>query len=378
MPHDVVCLSHQRWEAIPQRPHHLMKRCARDARVFFVEDPVFDAREPVLAKRTAAQGVQIVLPHLPPSGLAEAEGALRRLLDGLIEAEGLRRPLLWFSTPRAVSFAGHLRGSPIIYDCAQDPQSFRSGPPDLAEREREILRIADLVFTAGHELFEAKRAHHPRVHAFPSTVDATHFARARAGKLPEPEDQSCVPRPRVGYCGTIDRRVDCTLLVRLADAHADWQIVMLGPRATLDVASLPLRSNIHWLGQKRYDELPAYVAGWDVAILPLARGDAARFASPAKTLAYFAAGKPVVSTPIRDLVRPLGAEGLVRVGEDLAFVEHVEAALAARGTAEEDRRRERADALVASTSWDRTWGRMRSLLLEMEHERRHDEAGARR
>jgi UDP-galactopyranose mutase len=256
--------------------------------------------------------------------------------------------------------------------------AFSGAPRDLLRRERELFARADVVFTGGHSLYEAKRAHHSNVHAFPSSVDAAHFASAsgRTARLSEPADQRDLPGPRVGFFGVVDERMDLALVARLADELPACSVVIVGPVAKIDPSSLPRRPNLHWLGQKTYDELPAYLAGWDVALMPFALNDATRFISPTKTLEYLAAAKPVVSTAIRDVVTPFGELGLVRIGAGAQFVEHVAAALRARGTPEEARRTASADAWVASTSWDRTWEAMHGLLRDATSRRRPMTDGA--
>jgi UDP-galactopyranose mutase len=200
------------------------------------------------------------------------------------------------------------------------------------------------------------------VHLFPSSVDAEHFARARS-ITEDPPDQARIPRPRLGYCGVIDERMDLPLIRSVAEARPDWQLVMLGPVTKLDPARLPRLGNTHYLGPKGYGELPTYLAGWDVALLPFARNRATRFISPTKTPEYLAAGKPVVSTPIGDVVRPYGEAGLVRIAASTPeFVAEVEAALAEEGSAEGALRRKQADVLLALTSWDRTWAAMNGLI----------------
>jgi UDP-galactopyranose mutase len=201
------------------------------------------------------------------------------------------------------------------------------------------------------------------VHAFPSSVDVAHFAQARtvAGS-PEPTDQASMGHPRIGFFGVIDERMDYDLLAGVASARPAWHLVLVGPTAKVDPASLPTAANIHYLGPKPYAALPTYIAGWDVAMLPFARNDATRFISPTKTPEYLAAGKPVVSTSIRDVVRPYGQCGLARIADAVDdFVAAVEAALAESPA---DRLRA-ADAFLTHTSWDGTWAQMRQLIDEV-------------
>ena len=372
---DVLCLSHLRWGFVYQRPNHLMSRCARDRRVFFVEEPIHEATAtPHLTFEEVKPNLQVVVPRLPHGAPPhEAERLQRELLDRLVRDAKVRSPLLWLYTPMALGFARHLRPSLTVYDCMDELSGFHGAPPLLREREREVFAIADLVFTGGLSLHEAKRVHHPRVHAFPSSVDAAHFAKARTrAAADEPSDQRAIPHPRLGFFGVIDERMDLGLLEKTASARPAYHFVLLGPIAKIDPARLPRLPNIHYLGPKKYDQLPAYLAGWDVATMPFALNEATRYISPTKTLEYLAAGKPVVSTPIQDVVRPYGDEGLVRIARTAdELVREIDAALAERDTATSAKRRASCDAWVARTSWDRTWSQMRSLIHEA-LERRSD------
>jgi glycosyltransferase involved in cell wall biosynthesis len=262
----------------------------------------------------------------------------------------------------AIAHVPRVRPRGIVYDCMDELSHFDGAPTPMRAREQELFRHADVVFTGGHSLFEAKRPHHPRVHAFPSSVDTAHFATARA-PMPEPEDQRGIAHPRLGFFGVIDERMDLPLVAALAQARPDLQLVMIGPVVKIDPSSLPRCPNIHWLGHKSYEELPRYIAGWQVAIMPFARNRATKFISPTKTLEYLAAGKPVVSTSIRDVVRPYGEQGLVRIADDpSAFAGAVDAAVLERATAAGEARRAACDAVLAETSWDRTWARMNALV----------------
>jgi UDP-galactopyranose mutase len=359
-PPDLICLSHLRWNFVFQRPQHLMTRCARERRVFFFEEPIFGDAKPRL-DIAESNGVIVAVPHLPAGTGADAAVALqRRLIDELVDRYRCDEYVLWYYTPMALAFTHHLRPASIIYDCMDELSAFKGAPPVLAEREAGLMRRAALVLTGGQSLYEAKRHQHSNIHPFPSSVDAAHFARARRLRA-DPADQAGIPHPRLGFFGVIDERMDIALVEGLASARPDWQIVLLGPVVKIDPATLPRHPNIHYLGAKSYDDLPRYIAGWDVAILPFARNEATRFISPTKTPEYMAAGKPVVSTSIRDVVRPYGQQGLVRIADEVpAFVRACMAAMA------EDpvERTTRADAFLRQTSWDGTWTRIRVLIEE--------------
>jgi glycosyltransferase involved in cell wall biosynthesis len=357
-PSDLVCLSHLRWGFVFQRPNHLMSRCAQDRRVYFVEEPAFYDGPPKLATSEIEPNLTVVVPQL--SGDLDEETCLsvqRDLLSSLVRQKELRNPMLWFYTPMALPLVRDIEASLVVYDCMDELSAFRGASPQLRARESALFARADLVFTGGQSLYEAKRSQHPSVHAFPSSVDAAHFGKARAA-LPEPVDQRDVPRPRLGFSGVIDERMDLDLVARIADERPGFQIMMLGPLVKIDPASAPRRPNIYWLGQKSYQELPAYLAGWDVAIMPFALNEATRFISPTKTLEYLAAGKPIVSTAIRDVVSPYGENGSVRIADASTFVAAVEAALAEPAEA----RRAVADGILSATSWHKTWRSMSELM----------------
>ena len=342
-----------------------MSRWAREHRVFFFEEPVFDADSPRVVVSEVLPNLRVVVPHLRlGEPRAEVLRQQREMLDDLCTRFRICAPLTWFYTPMALAFSEHTNAKVVVYDCMDELSAFDGAPPELRLEERRLFARADLVFTGGHSLYEAKRAHHGSVHVFPSSVDAAHFAASRQTGVRDPEDQRALPRPRLGFFGVVDERMDRELLAFVADAKPAWQIVIIGPVVKIDPRSLPRRRNIHYLGPKRYEDLPSYIAGWDVAIVPFARNEATRFISPTKTLEYLAAGAPVVSTPIRDVVRPYGERGLVRVGAGTEFLRQVDLALRERGTSAEASRRRAALDWVASTSWDRTWEGMRALVVD--------------
>lgn len=357
---DLVCFSHLRWDFVYQRPQHLLTRCAAGRRVFFVEEPVFDQGPLRLEVSEREGGVRIVVPHLPEGLTSEVarDTVLQSSVARLFADHGIRDYVLWYYTPMALSFTRNLRPLATVYDCMDELSAFQGAPPVMREREAELMSRADLLFTGGQSLYEAKRDRHPRAYAFPSSIDAPHFAQARAA-APDPQDQAAIPHPRLGFFGVIDERFDAELIDGVAAARPDWQLVLIGPVVKIAPESLPRRANIHYLGMKSYQELPSYLAGWDVALLPFARNESTRFISPTKTPEYLAAGKPVVSTSIRDVVKPYGEMGLVHIADTVGeFVAASESALAEDASA----RLSRVDALLSQTSWDRTWGRMNDLI----------------
>jgi UDP-galactopyranose mutase len=358
---DLICFSHLRWDFVYQRPQHLLSRAAGDRRVYYVEEPCFDNGSLRLNISDRDSGVKVVVPCLP-SGLQSTtaiEAVLQQMIDRLLDVEGIREFVSWYYTPMAVEFTRHLKPKVTVYDCMDELSAFKNAPATLQELEKELFRRADLVFTGGQSLYEAKQGSHHSVHAFPSSIDRDHFMQARTFAGSEPTDQKDIPHPRFGFFGVVDERFDIELLSNVASAKPEWNFVIIGPVVKIDPATLPQLSNIHYLGPKAYNDLPSYIAGWDVALLLFARNEATRFISPTKTPEYLAAGKPVVSTSIRDVVRPYGKNGLVGIADTQhEFIKACEKAL--NGLAPDWA--ERVDSFLAGTSWDSTWNQMSSLI----------------
>jgi len=360
---DLICLSHLRWDFVYQRPQHLLSRCAGERRVFFFEEPIFSSeRIPRLDISQRECGVWVAVPHLP-EGLSEEEvhKMQSELLSDLVEEFNVNSYILWFYTPMAIPFTRHLEPAAVVYDCMDELSMFKNAPQALKDHEKELFGKADLVFTGGQSLYESKKHQHHSVHAFPSSIDYSHFAQARA-ITQEPPDQVSIAYPRIGFFGVIDERLDIELLDGVAKARPDWQLVMIGPVVKIDPNHLPKHSNIHYLGAKSYNELPLYLAGWNVAMLPFAKNDSTRFISPTKTPEYLAAGKPVVSTSIKDVVRPYGEERMVHIADTVS--EFIQAAAEAGMDEEQDRENwlQKVDSFLSQTSWDKTWSKMSQLI----------------
>lgn len=361
---DLICFSHLRWDFVFQRPQHLMSRFALSGQVLFWEEPlrVEGLSEACLEVRTcAATGVTVATPEVNADiDAAEERRTLKALLDRHLAGRPQAPLVRWYYTPMMLPFSEHLSADCIVYDCMDELANFRNAPPELVPLEQRLLQQADLVFTGGYSLWEAKRDQHTNIHPFPSSVDVAHFGSAR-GKGKDALDQQGLPAPRFGFYGVIDERMDLALLEAIADARPDWSIVMVGPVVKISPTDLPRRPNIHYLGGKDYAELPDYLRGWDVALMPFAINEATRFISPTKTPEYLAAGCPVVSTPIADVVRHYGSMEAVRIaGTPEEFIDGCKVALALSRTpgswlAEVDR-------TLADLSWDRTYGQMRSLI----------------
>ena len=365
--YDLICLSHLRWDFVYQRPQHLISRFAPQHRVFFVEEPVFDAETPWLHVTDRPGGIQVLVAHLPWGPTEVEHGQMyRRLLDDFMRSNNVNQYVSWYYTPMMVSWTEGLTPKAVVFDVMDELTAFAGAPPELIEREEKLLAKADLVFAGGRSLYEGKRDRHPRVYFLASSVDIPHFAQARQD-LPEPADQKDIPHPRLGFFGVLDERFDWSLLAAVADLRPDWQWIMVGPvSGKIAEDTLPQRPNIHYLGGKEYAELPAYLAGWDVATMPFARNESTRFISPTKTPEYLAAGKPVVSTSILDVVRMYGEAGLVRIADTPEdFVAACEAAM----QEDADERLARVDPFLAEMSWDKIWNKMHDLIGEVVQER---------
>lgn len=365
--YSIVAFSHLRWNFVYQRPQHLLSRLAAKRPVFFVEEPELDSSGAAYWDRSIPQPNVVVLrPRTPVPALgfhSDQLAALEPLITELAEELEGTTLVTWLYTPLALPLAQALAPAAMVYDCMDELSLFHGAPPELLSREAALLECADVMFTGGPSLFRAKQARHDNVHCFPSSVDAAHFRSARPdqeGGVREAEDQAGISHPKLGFYGVIDERLDLALIQHLADARPDWQIVLVGPVVKIDPATLPRRPNIHYFGQRSYDELPRYLAGWDVCLLPFARNDSTRFISPTKTLEYMAAELPIVSTPITDVAEPYGE--IVYLGSTPSeFLAACEAALSA-GPEERARRTSQMRQVLAGTSWDVTVAAMETLL----------------
>ena len=354
---DIVCFSHLRWRSVYQRPHHLMSRAARNGRVYWVEEPEI-GESPGISIEHVSHELSIVVPRSADGPPDSGADTIARLLGEVLAAEHVDVPILWYYNPIALRWTHDIDALAVVYDCMDELTGFANAARMLPILETKLLTRADVVFAGGPSLFEAKRDLARSVHLFPSSVDADHFRAARAGGR-EPIAQAHLPRPRLGYAGVIDERMDLSLVRDVAEARPDWQIVLLGPVVKIDDNRLPHGDNIHYLGQQPYESLPAFMAGWDAGILPFAHNEATRFISPTKVPEYLAAGLPVVSTSIRDVVRPYAGLRLASIGDGPeAFIAAAEQAMAD----DRDARLTAADRVLARTSWDRTWREMSSLV----------------
>ena len=376
----LVVFSHLRWGFVFQRPQHLLSRLAGRWQVIFVEEPV-QSEGPARLQvhdETGHDGstVQVVVPQTPDASQGFHDDqlpALNGLIDEHLKAMQLKVDVAWLYTPMALPLAKALQPECMVYDCMDELAAFKDAPRQLRQRESALMKEAAFVLTGGPSLYESRRPLHPQVVCLPSAVDAEHYTPSRL--VPDSECdrqaqllQGALPRPRLGYFGVIDERMDLTLLTAMADAHPEWSLVMAGPVVKIDPATLPQRPNIHWLGMQPYERLPYLLAGWDVAMLPFVLNESTRFISPTKTLEYMAGEKPVVSTRIRD-VMVLYGEAVLVADSAQGFIAACESILAATLA----RRCQRAISmlnLVSQHDWSRSADSVHELLTEALHSAR--------
>jgi glycosyltransferase involved in cell wall biosynthesis len=353
----ILAHSHLAWDWVWQRPQQFLSRLSRTHRVLFIESPMpgNDARTTQVTMRESPDFPNIVVLQVkvPPTRWSDGswvDKERRRVVQSLLAGplgRNFAAPVQWFYDPMAVTaFAGHLEERAIVYDCMDELSLFRGAPLELVRRERELLAVADVVFAGGPKIWKAKRLLNQNCFCFGCGVDEKHFGRARDGELALPPDIADLPRPIFGYIGVVDERVDYELLAQLADA-ASGSVVMIGPWTKVDPATFPRRENLHWFGGRDYAELPAYAKAFDVCLMPFAMNEATRFINPTKALEYMATGKPIVATPVEDVVSQFN-EIVMIAHEPDEFVAACQSVAAhpPRG------RIERGLALVRRSSWE--------------------------
>jgi len=362
----LLCLSHLRWNFVFQRPQHLLTRAAKTNKVLYFEEPMYESvAKPFLRASEPAENIRVLTPVLPEgTSPTRAIDMQRSLLDTALASVQYDHLVLWYYTPMALPFSDHVECDVCVYDCMDELSAFRNAPRELVQMERLLMQRADVVFTGGQSIYEAKRRLHKAIHPFPSSIDVAHFHKARkSGK--DPVDQASIPHPRVGFAGVIDERLDVKLVADAAAKMPDVQFVMIGPVVKIDPADLPRPPNVHWLGSKSYAELPAYMANWDMGWMPFALNEATRYISPTKTPEFLAAGLPVVSTAIVDVVRSYGAHGLVQIADADDIEEKIREALGNP----KDLLRKSVDAYLATMSWDQTWNAMSAHMARVPKQR---------
>ena len=389
-----MCVSHLWWSWVYQRPQHLMSRLAAEHPVLFVEEPRIRIGPPGERRELLEEvpGVTVVrhtyssdattfwrrIDETRDSGGGHPSDVSPDITEGTVMFGSFAQPvlersvvhrvrelrhtplILWLYTPMAAGFVELLEPDLVVYDVMDDLAAFRFAPPELLERQDRLLRRADVVFAGGPSLHAGISRRRPGAHMFPSGVDVEHFGAAADGVLAVPQTLRAVSRPRIGYVGVIDERIDLELLAAAADLRPDWSWVMVGPVTKIPTHQLPRRPNLVYAGQQPYEALPAYLGSLDVAMMPFAHNDSTRAISPTKTLEYLAAGRPVVSTSVPDVVSMYGS--VVRFGDDpSSFVGQIAEAMAESETTRAARP-DRAAPLLGRYSWDGTVEQMHAVI----------------
>lgn len=353
-PKHLLCFSHLRWDFVLQRPQHLLSRFAKDMQVYFFEEPIFDANEEAyLSISKREYNLNVVVPHLNSSQCGEkVVEALSTLLDKFLENEDLSDWIFWYYTPMAIPFTSRFSPKLTIYDCMDELTGFKFAPKELIEFEKRLFEKADLVFTGGYSLYEAKRNQHAMIFPFPSSIEKEHFEKARKLKKSKIRDQV-----RIGFYGVIDERFDINLIKNIAQERPNWQIDLVGPVVKIDPLELPTNENINYLGQQSYSDLPNFLAEWNVALIPFLLNEATKFISPTKTPEYLSAGVPVVSTPIKDVINPYGVKELVHIANHHAdFIAAIELEL---NRNDQEAWLLKIDEFLKDLSWDNTYAKMK-------------------
>ncbi|KAA9038569.1 glycosyltransferase family 1 protein [Ginsengibacter hankyongi] len=358
---DLICFSHIRWDFVYQRPQHLLTRFAFYNRVFIIEESLLDGKSNYYDIVDQKENNVFVIKLYLSRELHEdqKDDMIRRLIDAFMSAKNIHQYILWYYTPMALAYSGHLQPKLTVYDCMDELSAFKFAHPELKKYEARLFSLADLVFTGGHSLYEAKKHLHQNIYPFPSSIDKAHFVTAR-NELTQPADQKDIPYPRIGFYGVIDERLHIKLIEQMADMRPDWHFILIGPVIKIDPATLPQRNNIHYLGGKEYQELPVYLSGWDIAMLPFEINESTKYISPTKTPEYLAGGKPVISTPITDVVNPYGQKGLVHIADNATgFIDAAEKIFACR---DNKAWLKAVDEFLADMSWNNTWHQMSELM----------------
>lgn len=358
---DIICFSHIRWDFVYQRPQHLLTRFAVYNRVFIIEEYLLDGKsnyyEIVDQKENNLSVIKLYLSNELRE--EQKDKTLKALIDSFMSTMMIKQYILWYYTPMALAYSDHLRPKLIVYDCMDELSAFKFAHPEIKNYEAHLFAKADLVFTGGHSLYEAKKHLHKNIYPFPSSIDKAHFSKARI-KLTQPEDQKNIPYPRIGFYGVIDERLHIKLIEECADMRPDWHFVLIGPVIKIDPETLPKRKNIHYLGGKEYKELPVYLSGWDIAMLPFEINESTKYISPTKTPEYLAGGKPVISTPITDVVTPYGEAGLVYIAD--TAVDFINAAEKIFLDTDKKIWLKKVDEFLANMSWNNTWHQMSDII----------------
>jgi beta-glucosidase/6-phospho-beta-glucosidase/beta-galactosidase len=375
----IVVFSHLRWGFVWQRPQQFLSRFARKHPILFIEEPFFDRKqgaEPDLQFHRVMPNVTVMCAHVGPewnrnpklpAKLREwARDGINRInesTDGAFE-----KPLLWYYSPMDSAWSlGHFETRGVVYDCMDELSQFTGAPRQLVSNEARLMEHADIVFTGGFELGEKKRKQHDNVHVFGCGVEFDHFNAAASTTTIIPPDIDFMTRPILGWFGVVDERVDYAMVGEMARMRPEWSFAMVGPVVKVDPNLLPHSPNLFWMGARDYQQLPNYVAAFDVCMMCFAMNASTQFINPTKGLEYMATGKPVIGTPVRDVVRQWSdIVHIARTAEE--FV-----AIAEKALNEPDNDRiNRGLELAKKSSWENTVDVMQQLIKEAigKHERR--------
>ena len=347
--------------------HHIARWLARNHRVYYVECPGLRAPQgsvrdlkKIWAKlvrffkgpRPAVENVKIVtLLQVPLHRFRLVRWMNRAMilatLRWLMWHEGIRRPIAWFMIPHLSLAAGRLGESLSVYYCTDDHAALTDVDAQAVRAmDEELTRKANLVFVASQTLLDAKLRLNPNTYVSPHGVDIAHFGRAQDDNLAIPADTADLPRPIVGFFGLIERRIDLELLDYLAGSRPHWTFLMIG-RVALPVRDLPHRPNLHFIGKRPYESLPAYGKQFDVAIIPYRQTQFNYHANPLKLREYLAMGKPVVSVSTPEIDKYSDVVAIAHSREE--FLAKLDAVLSRPSTPAEIRGHlDR----VADESWD--------------------------
>jgi len=362
LPENIIVFSHLRWDFVYQRPQHLLTRFAADFKITLIEEPIFDTAGPAFYSITPKEkNINVIVPHMP-QGLSPEQviQVQKGLLDDYMKDKPLSNYAFWYYTPMALEFSRKYMPEIVIYDCMDELSAFKFAPDSLKALEQELLSKADVVFTGGQSLYQAKKNQHANIHPFPSSIEVEHFSKTRELKALNFSKHEKKPLT-LGFYGVIDERFDINLIGDMANAHPEWQFNLIGPVVKIDPATLPQSSNIKYLGPKSYQELPEQMASWDIALIPFLINESTRFISPTKTPEYLAAGLPVISTAIRDVVNPYGIKQLVHIGNTAQeFIAAVEQELVKPASAKKAWLA-KVDSFLSQNSWSKTYESMLKL-----------------
>ncbi|MFT3785813.1 MAG: family 1 glycosylhydrolase [Tepidisphaeraceae bacterium] len=360
----IVCFSHLRWGFVWQRPQQFLSRFAKYHPVLFVEEPFFDlptGAEPRVDLHRVLPSVTVVTPHCPREMMSDPKlpSLLRKwtqeAMDAVNGTGAFDNPLLWYYSPLDSQWSlGHFRNRGVVYDCMDELSSFTGAPPSLLTAEKRLLENADVVFTGGLAIWESKKDHHPAAYCYGCGVEFNHFNAASDPDTTIPPDIDFINRPIIGWFGVVDERVDYHLLAEVAKLRPDWNLCIVGPVVKVDPNLLPHAPNLHWLGGRDYQQLPNYCAAFDVCMMCFAINQATKHINPTKGLEYMATGKPIVSTPVRDVVRQW-SDIVALASTPQEFVQKVDELL----TQPQTQRIEAGLALAKKNSWEGTVDAMR-------------------